>query len=801
MARQGKIIQRFRADRGGEYIDAEVKDFFAQEGIIQEPTPSYSHESNGVAERFNRTIITMARAMLAGLTLALWSEAISTVVYLKNRLPHKAITKGTPYEALHNEKPSISHLQPFGRKCFVHIPEERRPPGTKLLPRAVEGKFIGYTRSTRIFRIYIPKEHRITETRQVKFSRFNAGEVPTPPKETTTSIPPPPSPRVTRSQMKKPVNQEEEIRPDTPDSEPPRDDEEEEQPRPDPTIEIAVPQPPQDREEYEIFPEEPPPQEEPLGRGHRQKRQTQFYQPSAYAHAYEFVRSAVCEDEPATYRQALNSHSSDKWRKAMDEELAALERQNTFDLVPRPSGRTIVGSKWVYKIKRLADGSIERYKARGVAKGFSQQPGYDYDEIFAPVVRYESLRLLLALCAHFGWKPRQFDVKSAFLYGKLSETVYMQPLPGYEKDNMVWKLNRCIYGLKQSAHEWYGEFSRSLLAKGFQISTFDPCVFVHHTEQIFISVYVDDITIFAAHSSNVESLIDHIKTEFEVTDLGIASWLLGLHITYTDEGISLSQQQYIDKVLDKFLPGPVRSVSTPLDKGTKLRSGTLEDRIADPSFYQSIVGSLMYAVTGTRPDLAYAITTLSQFCSCPTQQHLTAAKHALRYLSKTKDWTLFYPAKQPLILEGYADADYAGCIDTRRSISSYLFRLGKCTISWKSRKQGHVAVSTTEAEYVALSLACRQTQWLKKAFVDFRLSVPCALFADSTGCISITENDQVNDRTKHIDVHFHKTREELKKRTFELFHIPSQDNLADVGTKILDKPIHERLTSIIRGAK
>ena len=170
----------------------------------------------------------------------------------------------------------------------------------------------------------------------------------------------------------------------------------------------------------------------------------------------------------------------------MDEEMDAIRKNNTYVSVPRSEikGKKVVFSKWVYKIKQLADGSVEYYQARGVAVGKSQVPGEDYDDIFAPVVRYESLRILLAISAHFGWKPRQFDVKAAFLNGNLKETVYMQPLPGYEEDNHVWKLCKCLYGLKQSPHEWYTKLASSLLKKGFQKSNFDPCVFVQQSENI-----------------------------------------------------------------------------------------------------------------------------------------------------------------------------------------------------------------------------------------------------------------------------------------------------------------------------
>ena len=208
----------------------------------------------------------------------------------------------------------------------------------------------------------------------------------------------------------------------------------------------------------------------------------------------------------------------------------------------------------------------------------------------------------------------------------------------------------------------------------------------------------------------------------------------------------------------------------------------------------------MYAVTCTRPDLTHTISLPSQFNSCPNETHLMAAKHVLRYLNGTKDRTLFYPANEQLYLEGFADADYATCLDMRRSFSGYIFRLGCATISWRSRKQDIVTTSTTESEYIALSLACRQLLWIQKAFADFQMSVPCALRCDNTGTISITENDQVNDRTKHIDTHYHKVREEYRKGTFELIYVPTDQNLADICTKTLPRPIHDKLAKFIRCA-
>src|SRR6202008_998282 len=268
----------------------------------------------------------------------------------------------------------------------------------------------------------------------------------------------------------------------------------------------------------------------------------------AAAHAY----AALVEEEPLNYQDAVKSDQASNWEIAMKEELKALKKANTWTIVDKPAKRSVVSCKWVYKIKQNPDGSIARYKARLVARGFTQRPGFDYDETFSPVVRYESLRLLLAISAHHGWKPQQCDVKSAFLHGDLQEEIYMELPPGHGQPGKVAKLNKCLYGLKQSSREWYAKLSKSLEQKGFVSAHFDPCVFIHKKDRLYISVYVDDLAFYGPDQSKIAKIIKQLESEFEVTNLGDATWLLGIHIEYSEQGITLSQCTYIDKVLKRF---------------------------------------------------------------------------------------------------------------------------------------------------------------------------------------------------------------------------------------------------------
>ena len=403
----------------------------------------------------------------------------ATAVYIKNRLPHSALPQ-TPYEALKGEKPSIKHLQPFGRKCYMHIPEEARPSGSKLLPQAIEGKFLGYEKSNKIYRIWNPaKPNQVLISRDVRFPPLEPGEAGvTLELETTTP-------------------EKESTSPTT---------EEIETTAPEPKL----PEPPAADTDSELsdVPSEFAPKEPQLRRSARERRAPQ---------RYGARHTQLLPDEPRSYTEALRSPDSELWTKAMSEEMDSLIKNKTWEEVDRPTGRTVVDCKWVYKIKQKADGSVERYKARLVGKGFTQKIGQDYEETFAPIARYDSFRILMAIAARNGWRPQQMDVKTAFLYGNLKEEIYMNLPEGYRKAGKVARLFKCIYGLKQSAREWYELLAAHLRKLGFITSHFDPCIFIHTSETTFISIYVDDISIFAPPSAFRQ----------KVKDLGDVRYILG----------------------------------------------------------------------------------------------------------------------------------------------------------------------------------------------------------------------------------------------------------------------------------
>ena len=302
---------------------------------------------------------------------------------------------------------------------------------------------------------------------------------------------------------------------------------------------------------------------------------------------------------------------------------------------------------------------------------------------------------------------------------------------------------------------------------------------------------------FGPSSKDLDSLQRTLQSKFECTDLGTAHFILGIQININEHHLSLSQQSYILKILDRFSMTDCRPVNTPLDPGARLHKGEPKEQIDDPTIFQSIIGSLMYACVATRPDLAHAVTLLSQFSSCPNNSHLVAAKRVLRYLKGTTNWKLFYPRQNDLILHGFTDSSYGNFIDDRKSCSGYIFRLGEASISWRSKKQSTVALSTTEAEYMAMSGASRQMILINDALSELKQTYKPILHADSNGAISLSQNNEVSQRSKHIDIRYHFIRSHVDS-TFELEYIQANDNLADLFTKQLKIPTHQRLSDLIR---
>jgi hypothetical protein len=381
---------------------------------------------------------------------------------------------------------------------------------------------------------------------------------------------------------------------------------------------------------------------------------------------------ALMSCQPTSFKEAAKEPH---WVQAMNQEIDSIEKNKTWDLVDLPRHKKSIGVKWVYKTKLNEKGQIEKHKARLVAKGFSQQPGIDYGETFSPVARLDTVRTLLAIAAQHKWKVYQMDVKSTFLNGILEEEVYVDQPPGFEvkeKPTKVYRLKKALYGLKQAPRAWYNRIDTYLIKSGFSRSQNEPTLYTKTDQQgkiLIVCLYVDDMI----YTGNLEltSFKHAMQSEFEMTDLGIMKYFLGIEVDQSTKGIFVCQQKYATDIIKRFCMEDCNPTETPIPLGTKL-SKQDEGPTVDSTLYKSLVGSLLYLTT-TRPDIMYATNFVSRFMESPKDSHWKMAKRILRYVAGTLNFGLWYTQSDDNHLSGYTDSDFAGNLDDGKAPQDMLF--------------------------------------------------------------------------------------------------------------------------------
>jgi hypothetical protein len=476
----------------------------------------------------------------------------------------------------------------------------------------------------------------------------------------------------------------------------------------------------------------------------------------------------------------------------MDAEYASLIANGTWTLVECPPKARPLPVRWVFKIKTRADGSIERYKARLVAKGFKQREGIDYNEVYAPVSKYTTLRTLLSLVASMDLEMIQLDVKTAFLYGELEEEIYSAQPPGYESgangSTLVCKLHKSLYGLKQAPRQWHANLAETLREHGFFPSTADSALFISAEHPyLWILTYVDDLLVIGNDLARLETIAAALRAAYDIneSDTGL---FLGMEIKRDRQARTLALTQYkmTSELVAKhnLLEGKPRA--TPLSASTRLAKDPEHPLDRTKFGYSELVGSLLYISVCTRPDIAQAVGALARYTSCPASSHWTALLGIVRYLSGTLDYGIVF-ASDGNTLIGFCDSDFAGDIDSRRSTTGYVFLLNGGVICWSSRLQVTVAASTTEAEYMAAAAAIKEALWLRKLMTDLALSTggPIQLYCDNQAALALLKNPILSQRSKHIDVIYHFARERVASREVTFAYCSTNANVADCMTKAL----------------
>ena len=513
---------------------------------------------------------------------------------------------------------------------------------------------------------------------------------------------------------------------------------------------------------------------------------------------------------PRSYRHAMAT-DPDRWVIPMRAEIETLKAKHTWDLVTPPPGVNIMDSMWIYDIKWDGEGTRIKDKARLVGKGYTQQLGVDYNEMWAGVTRLESVRMTAAIAAKHDLKLWRIDFVGAYLNSLTKEDIYMkQPEgfiePGY--DDYVCKLVHTIYRTMQGGHDWYETLGGTYDKLGYKTSRADPCVRIKKEagNYTITDTYTDDI--FGASNSNEEAMKrkDEIGGVWEIKDVGETEYFLGMRVQQdlTLGTIRLTQRPYWEHVLNRFDLENVVPRNVPLPTGIILDSNMSpktdsERKEMEGKPYHSILGSVMWGQLATRPDLSFSVSLLACFQANPGIEHWNALLHIIGYIKNTIDFGLTYSRDTNLSPTAFVDADYGGCRDTRRSTSGYVFMMAGGAVTWSSKWQATVALSTVEAEYVAMSRCAQQIVWMHSWLdkVEVEHTLPGLIKGDNHGAIALTKNTKDHGKVKHINIRHHYVCELVQSGAITIEQVPSEANLANIFTKPLPHDQHHHLLTAL----
>ncbi|KAJ9545484.1 hypothetical protein OSB04_025191 [Centaurea solstitialis] len=783
-------VRKIRSDNGTEFKNATLDAYLTSVGISHNFSGAYTPQQNGVVERRNRTLVEAARTMLAysGLPLTFWAEAVSTACFTQNRTIITKRFKKTPYHIINRRVPNVKFFHVFGCRCYIL---NNRDNLGKFDKKADEGYFLGYSLTSKTFRVYNKRTKMVMETVYVTFDETVSM---TSEHSNNEDLVLSRNPRVDIHDVPEPSSVN-----DSGPSENICSTSNSDQAIPVPSVEQSE-LTPDDQSEIPAIIDENDSQNnlDDLAILPAQLKWTRAHPlynvigdvkdgvktRSASAN-YCLHKSFLSKIEPKNVSQALDDSD---WLLAMQEELLQFKRNKVYRLVPRPQDKSIIKTKWIFRNKKDESGVIVRNKARLVAKGYSQQEGIDYDETFAPVARIEAIRIFLAYAAHKNIKVFQMDVKSAFLNGVLHEEVYIEQPEGFVDPDFpdhVCILDKALYGLKQAPRAWYETLTNHLLSKGFKRGTIDTTLFLKKEgdDLLLVQIYVDDIIFGSTNPELCTKFSKIMETEFEMSMMGELNFFLGIQVKQNPDGIFINQSKYIKDMLKKFSMTDCSPIKTPMPTGNLL-GPDLAGKPVDQKIYRSMIGSLLY-LTATRPDIMFATCFCARFQATPKESHLAAVKRILRYLKGTPELGLWYPKDSSFELISFTDSDYGGCKLDRKSTSGSCQFLGDKLVSWTSKKQNCVSTSTAEAEYVAAASCCSQVLWMKTQLLDYGYKLKrVPIYCDSESAIAITSNPVQHSKTKHIDIRYHFIKDNVEKDVCLILFVISNPKGEIVGCKI-----------------
>ncbi len=732
-----KIVS-MRTDGGTEYLNPQMRQLMRRENIELTPCNPYTPKHNGCAERINLEIEEKIRANLvsAKMPTSFWGYALRHVMYVHNRTPNKSVDFKTPFEMLLNRQPTVRYLRRFG--CAAYYLDPKAKVNSKFAPRGKLGFLIecnasGYTLldakskttrrtknvdfiESRVYGDYIKSKVALNE---LCFGEDGEACDEAPPQDGETKTP--------NQSNKNPKNA---MDSDTDSSTQGEGDE--------------------------------------LGKFLGRDDEFEYYQKEEDVLTEDplnlacFVNGATIGEDPASFEEAKRCSDWKLWAKAIDEELLSHKRCGTWVVIPRrkvPKSQKIINARWIFKKKEDANG-VSKCKARLVARGFADNNLYDRNEVYAPVARLSDVRFILIATNKYDLELFQLDVKTAFLNGSLEKPVYMQIPEGVRcsedvRRNSVCELRQSLYGLKVSPKRWFVRFNEAMKRLRFNGYPHQPCLFSWRSKNLFaiLLLYVDDILVASNSSDKMQEIKSHLSQEFEMTDLGEPAKFLGIEIRRDrkNKTIAINQKNFIEVLLRKFDVYDVNAVSTPMvayNSSQAITENSDAKEIADVPYRQAI-GSLIYLQNGTRPDITYSVNVLSRKQSNYTYHNWTQIKCIFRYLKGTKELYIVYRGKEEC-LACYPDASLGFNDPDGESTSGYAMFMFGDLLSWRTKKQSHIALSSAEAEYIAMSLACKElasTREMMRCLLQVRVTP--IIYEDNRAAIELAVTDE--SRTlKHI---------------------------------------------------
>ncbi|CAI7813183.1 unnamed protein product [Closterium sp. NIES-53] len=542
---------------------------------------------------------------------------------------------------------------------------------------------------------------------------------------------------------------------------------------------------------------------------------------------------------PRSYAEVIEGPYSSQWQSAMDAQMASWKSTRTYvDEVPPPRAN-IVSGIWIFRVKR-PPGSLPVFKARYVARGFSQRQGVDYFQTFSPTPKMTTLRVLLHIAAQRDYELHSLDFSTAFLQGSLHEKIWLRRRPGFTGSfpaGTQWSLRRPVYGLRQSPCEWHDTLRTTLGALGFAPSTADPSLFLRTDTSLppfYILVYVDDLVFATADTAGLAHVKSELQKRHTCTDLGELRSYLGLQITRdrAQRTIKLTQSHMVQQVLQRFnftysspqatplstrhslsaLPSDESVLqrfnftysspqATPLSTRHSLSALPSDESVEPCGPYPELVGCLMYLMTCTRPDLAYPLSILARYVAPGRHrpEHMAVAKRVLRYLWSTSGMELVLGGRCPVVLTGHADASWADDQATQRTSQGYTFSLGSGSVSWRSTRSSSVLGSSCEAESYAGAMAAQELRWLTYLLTDLGElpRYPPVLYVDNKAMLALCREHRLEHRTKHIALRYFLARELQQRGQLRLAYVASQANTADIFTEALPPGDHQRFCTML----